>query len=41
MQLGLTAAEPIDDPSSDERLGLELEVAIDGPYKIVRWLGEG
>ena len=41
MQLGLTAAEPLDDPSSDERVGLEREVAIDGPYKIIRRLGEG
>ena len=41
MQLGLTAAEPLDDPSSDEWVGLELEAAIDGPCKIVRRLGEG
>ena len=30
MQLGLKAADPLDDPSSAERVGLELETAVDG-----------
>src|SRR5262245_28519041 len=39
MQLGLKAAETLDDPSSDERVGLELEAG-EGPYTGLRRLGE-
>lgn len=41
MQLALTTAEHLDDALSDERVALGLEGAIDGPYTIVRRLGEG
>ena len=41
MQLGLKATEPLDDSSSAERVGLELEAAIDGKNKVLRRLSEG
>jgi eukaryotic-like serine/threonine-protein kinase len=41
MQLALTTAEHLDDASSGEQETLGLEAAIDGPYTIVRRLGEG
>ena len=41
MQLGLLDTDTFDDPSSDEGAALEREVDLEGPYAIVRRLGEG